>query len=137
MGDTIALRIGLTDREDVLAMPAQAIGWGVASDAANDAQDRDVVVDRAVATLYAARARAEALELNRQGKFDAARARLERTARRILASAGDDAELKALAEELLADATQHEGVHVVSCLRGVGRPDLEWASRGLSAGDEC
>jgi len=108
VGDTIALRIGLTDREGVLAIPAQAIGWSVASDAANDAQDRDVVVDRAVATLYAARARAEALELNRQGKFDAARARLERTARRILATAGDDAELKALGEELLADATQHE-----------------------------
>jgi Ca-activated chloride channel family protein len=108
VGDTIALRIGLTDRDGVLAVPAQAIGWSVASDAANDAQDRDVIVDRAVATLYAARARAEALELNRQGNFDAARARLERTARRIVASAGDDAELTALAEELLADVPQHE-----------------------------
>jgi hypothetical protein len=91
-------------------VPAEAIGFSIASDAANDAQDRDVIVDRAVATVYAARARAEGLELNRQGNFDAARVRLERTARRILASAGDDAELKALAEQLLADATQHDAL---------------------------
>jgi Ca-activated chloride channel family protein len=106
-GDTMALQLSLTDRDGVLAVPARAIGWSIASDAANDAQDRDVIVDRAVATLYAARARAEALELNRQGNFDAARARLEKTARRILAYAGDDAELKALAAELMADAGEH------------------------------
>jgi hypothetical protein len=106
-GDTMALQLSLTDRDGVLAVPARAIGWSIASDAANDAQDRDVIVDRAVATLYAARARAEALELNRQGNFDAARARLEKTAGRILDYAGDDAELKALAAELMADAGEH------------------------------
>jgi len=106
-GDTMALQVSLTDRNGVLAAPARAIGWSIASDVANDAQAADVIVDRAVATLYAARARAEALELNRQGNFDAAQARLEKTARRILAYAGDDAELKALAAELMADAGEH------------------------------
>jgi len=108
VGDTIAAQVGLTDRDGVLAEPAQAIGWIVASDAACDIQDRDLTVDREVARLYAARARAEALELNRQGHYDEARARLERTARRILSYAGDDDELKALAAELMADAAEHQ-----------------------------
>ena len=108
MGDTIAVQVGLGDRDGVLGAPAQAVGWSIAADAACDAQGRDPIVDREVARLYAARARAEALELNRQGHYDAARALLERTARRILAYAGGDDELKALAAELMADATEHE-----------------------------
>lgn len=107
VGETIAVQVGLDDREDVLAAPAQAIGWSVAADAACDAQGRDPIVDREVAKLYAARARAEALELNRQGHYAAARALLRQTAGRILAYAGDDAELKALAAELMADAGEY------------------------------
>jgi hypothetical protein len=49
-----------------------------------------------VARLHAARARAEALELHREGKSAEARARLEKTAQRILGYAGDDGELKAM-----------------------------------------
>ena len=71
-------------------------------------QARDLTVDREVARLHAARARAEALELNRLGHYDAARALLEQTARGILAYAGDDDELKALAAELMADASEHQ-----------------------------
>ena len=107
VGDTIAVQVGISDRDGVLAVPAQAIGWSVGADAACDTQDRDLNVDREVARLYAARARAEALELNREGHYDAARARLEQTARRILSYAGDDDELKALAAELMADASEH------------------------------
>lgn len=40
--------------------------------------------------------------------IDAASARLERTACRILSCAGHDAELRAPGEELLADAVHHE-----------------------------
>ncbi|MEI6667548.1 MAG: VWA domain-containing protein [Acidobacteriota bacterium] len=108
VGDTIAVQVGLSDRDGVLAVPAQAIGWSVAADAACDAQRRDSIVDREVARLYAARARNEALELNRQGHYDAARALLEQTARRILTYAGDDDELKALAAALMADAREHQ-----------------------------
>ena len=108
VGDTIAVQVGLSDRDGVLSVPAQAIGWSVAADAACDAQRREPIVDREVARLFAARARAEALELNRQGQYDAARALLEQTARGILAYAGDDDELKALAAELMADASEHQ-----------------------------
>ena len=78
------------------------------ADAACDTQARDLTVDREVARLHAARARAEALELNRQGHYDAARALLEQTARGIMAYAEDDDELKALAAELMADASEHQ-----------------------------
>jgi hypothetical protein len=61
-----------------------------------------------VARLYAARARAEALELNRAGNYKQARAVLEKTARRIDAYAGGDAELKAIAEGLRGDGAAYE-----------------------------
>lgn len=107
-GDTIGVQVGLNDRDGVLAAPTQALGWSVAADAACDAQRPDPIVHREVARFDAARARAEALELNRQGHFAAARALLEETAGRILADAGDDEELKTLAAELMADAGEHE-----------------------------
>jgi hypothetical protein len=46
VGDTIAVQVGLSDRDGVLAVPAQAIGWSVAADAACDAQRREPIVDR-------------------------------------------------------------------------------------------
>ena len=106
-GVEFLVRIGAADRDGVLGGETQTVSWTVASNPINDAQPRDVIVDRAVAALHAARARAEALELNRAGHFDEARKRLARTARRILAYAGGDAELSAIAAELMADAEQY------------------------------
>lgn len=106
-GDTWAVQVAVADGDGVLAGP-QAIGWSVASDEANRAQARDVVVDREVARVHAARARAEALELNRQGDYHAARARLERTAARILGYAGTDPELVAIATALRADGVDFD-----------------------------
>jgi Ca-activated chloride channel family protein len=108
VGETVAVRFGLTDRDGGFAASEQVVGWSVASDAANDAQDRDVVVDRAVAALWAARARGEALELNRHEKFAEARVCLEKAAQLILANAGDDAEMRGLADELLGERADHE-----------------------------
>ena len=106
-GAEFPVKIAVTDRDGALDAPAQALRWTVATDPINDAQPRDLAVDRAVAALYAARARAEALEMNRAGRYGEARTRLERTARRILAYAGGDPELAALAAELLAYAEQY------------------------------
>jgi len=102
-GDTIAVQFGLSDRDGVLAAPPHTLGWSYASDRSQQAQPREVIVDRAVAALYAARARAEALALNREGKYKEARAGLEKTARRIEAYAGGDGELTAIAEGLRAE----------------------------------
>ena len=66
----------------------------------NDAQPRNREVDRAVAELYAARARAEATEANREGRYERARHVLEATAARIRQYAGDDVMLKQLARSI-------------------------------------
>jgi Ca-activated chloride channel family protein len=77
--------------------------WTYASHTLNDAQPRERAVDRQVATLYAARARADAAELNRAGLFDRARELLSRTAKRIRGYAGTDPELNRIADELEAE----------------------------------
>jgi Ca-activated chloride channel family protein len=66
----------------------------------NDDQARDTEVDREVARIYAGRARAEATEANRHGDFDRARRALVDTARHIDVYAGDDPELRSLADAL-------------------------------------
>jgi Ca-activated chloride channel family protein len=74
--------------------------WTYADHRANDTQPRNLAVDRAVAKLYAAQATAEALDLNRVGRFDEAVARLKATAARIAMYAGSDPELRAVIESL-------------------------------------
>jgi hypothetical protein len=71
-----------------------------ATHAANDTQPRDREVDVEVATVYAARARAEATERNRRGDYEGARRVLERTAQKIRSYAGDDRRLHAIADSL-------------------------------------
>ena len=69
------------------------IVWTYASHEANDRQPRDREVDRRVAELYAARARADATEANRHGNLTAARRVIEGTVRRIRQYAGNDPEI--------------------------------------------
>jgi Ca-activated chloride channel family protein len=71
-----------------------------------DAQPRDLVVDREVATLYAGRARADATQANRHGDFSAARLVLESTARRIREYARGDTVLESLWRDLMTEV-QH------------------------------
>ena len=91
-------------RDEAAALRATEadVVWTYRDHAANDAQPRDIAVDRAVAHLYAAKARTEALELNRAGRFDEAQKRLEATARRIAQYAGNDPELL----EIIAGLTE-------------------------------
>lgn len=90
----------VTDARGAISEPDTDAIWTYTDHPANDAQPRNVIVDRAVATLYAAQAAAEALELNRAGRFDEAAARLRATARRIKQYAGNDPELRAIIESL-------------------------------------
>ena len=107
-GDTIAVRFRLQDREGVLGEEWQVLGWTFAGHHENDVQVRDVVVDRAVAELYAARARAEALVHNRAGRYAEARHVLEATERRIRQYAGNDPELNRIADALREDQSLYE-----------------------------
>ena len=95
--DHLTARVALSHR-DVTSGGAQGeLRWRFATHADNDAQPRDRTVDREVAAIFAARARAEATEANRCGDFLAARQVLERTAERISGYANGDAELLRMA----------------------------------------
>jgi Ca-activated chloride channel family protein len=98
-GRTTGAMFALSDRDGVVRGEAK-LGWAYADDQSNDHQERDRVVDRAVARIFAARARQEAVGRNRAGDFDGARHLVEATARRIRGYAGRDAELRAILGEL-------------------------------------
>ena len=103
LSDQVTVGFWLADADGTLGTMSQDVRWTFADHAANDRQARNRIVDRAVATLYAARARAEASEHNRHGDFLRARHVLTATARRIRSYAGDDAELNRIADQLLRD----------------------------------
>lgn len=66
-----------------------------------------------MAQLYAARARDQALSLDRAGRFDEARAVLRKTADRIRAYAGEDRLLLDLVHGLLSEEGQY-GAHMAA-----------------------
>jgi len=79
---------------------SQSLTWEYADDTANDRQERDAEVDRAVASIFAARARQEATQLNRAGNFPAAQAALASVAKRIRTYAGRDTLMRGLVAAL-------------------------------------
>lgn len=100
VGITTRVRISVTDRDGVLDPTPVEIAWEYADHHRNDAQPRDRDVDRAVALQFAAKARQEAVELNKAGQYRTASDRLASVGRRIRGYAGSDPELIRLAEEL-------------------------------------
>jgi Ca-activated chloride channel homolog len=99
-GTTAVAFFSVSDEASVLSFPETDVIWTYASDADNDQQRRNVAVDREVARLYAAKAREEALELNRAGEFERAQRRLNATADRIRHYAGKDPALGEILSEL-------------------------------------
>jgi Ca-activated chloride channel family protein len=81
-----------------------SLTWEYAKDGLNDRQERDEEVDRAVASVFASRARQEATQLNRAGNFPAAQAALVGVARRIRDYAGRDSVMRGLIAELEQEA---------------------------------
>jgi Ca-activated chloride channel family protein len=77
-----------------------ALSWVYADGKTNDMQPRDVEVDRAVASMFAAHARQEATALNRAGNYDGARTALAGVAKRIRTYAGRDPQMRTLVSEL-------------------------------------
>ena len=100
-GTATGVRVSVASAGPFAREAEQTLLWQHASHAANDGQPRDRVVDREVARLYAARARAEATEFNRHGEYDRARRVLEATARRIQGYTFGDRELQQLRLDLL------------------------------------
>jgi hypothetical protein len=106
IGQEIGILVGATDREGVLNLAGVApigVGWQYADDPTNDTQERDRTVDRAVARLFAARARQDAVKLNRLGDYREARLEIRDVAQRIAGYAGRDPELRAILTQLRAE----------------------------------
>ncbi len=104
-----------------------ALAWEYAEGKINDAQPRDVEVDRAVARVFAARARQEATSLNRRGDFVAARSALTGVAKRIRSYAGRDPEMRTLVTELEART-----VEVAAPMAEASRKEMYFASYAAS-----
>ena len=99
-GDSIAAAFSVSDRTAVLDPSVATLSWRYADAAANDAQPRDRIVDRAVAAAFGARVRREAVELQRRGDYEGAERAIRGVARRVRAYAGNDPELRAQVKEL-------------------------------------
>ncbi len=95
----VVLAVAARDAEDP-DPGSVAISWEYADSKTNDLQSRDVEVDRAVARVFAARARQEAMALNRRGDYGGARAALASVAQRILTYGARDPEMRELVDEL-------------------------------------
>lgn len=99
-GEPLSVELCLSDRERTFAAPPATVIWRFADRHANKTQSRDGEVDRAVAELSAARARDEALELNRAGRYDEAVSLLCRAADQISLYAADDPVLAGVVSSL-------------------------------------
>jgi Ca-activated chloride channel family protein len=106
-GDRVDALFTLEDRDGALDATEERLSWTYASHRENDDQPRAVTVDRVVARFYAARARAEAVDRNRDGDLEGARRVLRTTAERIRSYAGKDRVLLELARELERDSERY------------------------------
>ncbi len=121
-GAVLSLSAG-GDRE-VVAGANVSLSWAYADPKTNDLQPRDVEVDRAVARIFAARARQEATGLNRAGNFGAAQATLLSVAKRIRTYAGHDPEMQSVVAELERDATEAAAPMPAAIAQGDALPRL-------------
>ena len=140
VGDRIAVRIALQGDGDYLAEESSTrIEWTYATHEQNDLQPRNTDVDRAVARLYAARARTEAVEANRAGDFDRSRAILRGVAARILTYGSNDPEMRDVAHALTSeervygnpmDAMSLKSAYYGAAMVARARDDVGKARRG-------
>ena len=103
VGASTTAFLTVADRDGVLKADGCSLSWEHVDDAANQAQERNREVDRAVARLYAAKARQQAVALNRVGNYQDAEQALRSVAARINGYAGSDTELHDLVAGLRAD----------------------------------
>ena len=126
--------VTLTDRDGAFGPGAATeieparLTWVYADHHANDAQARDPEVDRAVARLFAARARQEAVVRNRSGDFVHARSVIASVAERIASYAGRDPELRELVKSLQAE----QGTFAAP-MAEANRKSLHFASANVAA----
>ena len=117
IGDEQPIRLILDDRDHAVQRSVFKFELTYQSHARNTRQPRNHEVDRHVARLYAARARAEAVEFNRAGDLSNAQNVLRATAERIEQYAAGDPELLALVAELSDRVQSHAEVYEMAELK--------------------
>ena len=95
-GSSANIQIRVLDKNGTLGRVEQSMAFQYADHGDNDRQLRNVIVDRRVASLYAARARREALFANRSGDYAKAGQIIAACRKRIETYVGTDPELRAL-----------------------------------------
>jgi Ca-activated chloride channel family protein len=109
-GEPADVTVAVRDRDGAFADDRAAARWLYADHLTNDRQPRSHDIDRLVARLFAARARMEAVGLNKARDFRRASASLQGVAARIRGYAEGDKELLGLASELEGQALREVGV---------------------------
>jgi Ca-activated chloride channel family protein len=136
-GTDAALLFALADTDGVLAASGAfaptGLSWRFVSDAESHGQPRDRIVDRAVAELFASRARQESVGLNRVDDWDGAARALISVARRIASYAGSDPELRAFVHEL----SFVETARMSAPMPEMSRKSMYFASSNLSRGRDA
>ena len=107
-GGTQQVTLKIHDRDKALKARKRSVAFTYASHARNDAQEREIRVDRAVASAYAGLAIREALECNKRGDFQGARRTIERCVARIREYAGADPQLLTLIADLEARIPRYQ-----------------------------
>ena len=103
-GEHVEVAVAVRDRDGAFGGELAAARWLYADHPTNDRQARNHGVDRLVARLFAARARMDAVALNKAGDFRRASASMAGVANRIRQYADGDQELLGLADELEGEA---------------------------------
>jgi hypothetical protein len=108
VGREVGVSVRVADRDGAFAAAQPAlepvtVTWRYGDHAENDVQTRDRDVDRVVARLFAERAKQEAVQLNRAGRFDDAGRVLDGVRKRVAAYAGSDPELRNIVSELVEE----------------------------------
>ena len=132
VGREIGALVGVTDRDEVFreaepALAPVALAWQYADNPANDAQPRDRDVDRVVAQIFAARARQEAVQLNRQGDYAAAQKALAGVSRRIRDYASGDPQLQEIAASLRMEVPAY-----AAAMPEMARKSRHWAASNVA-----
>jgi Ca-activated chloride channel family protein len=132
-GEPADVTVSVRDRDGAFAGDRAAAHWVYADHTENDRQPRNHDVDRLVARLFAARARMEAVELNKVGDFRRAAGSLTGVANRICEYAEGDPELLALADELRRSAVHEVSVAMAPALQKSMYSDAAYVRRARTA----
>jgi Ca-activated chloride channel family protein len=130
LGADASVDVAVASASELVPDAERRMTWTYATHEDNELQPRNAEVERAVAQLFAARARSEATEANRVGRYRIATEVLEKADAMIKDFAGDDPEVIAMLAQLKAESVQYGApMTAMAMKRSYQQADLEQKSR--------